>query len=126
MLADSKVLEWFQNRKINQFLPSPGWFETEEGVLFCASFSHLCVDFIGLLSDTDPKIDNHERMDVFMGHDPSGTSVTNMAHWRQLTRSGKFQAYDYGSTAANMAKYNQSTPPDFNPSKPYIIQRIFE
>lgn len=50
-------------------------------------------------------------MDVFMGHDPSGTSVTNMAHWRQLNRNGKFQAYDYGSSAKNMAVYNQTTPP---------------
>lgn len=44
----------------------------------------LCADFIGMISDTDPKIDNHERMDVFIGHDPSGTSVLNMAHWRQI------------------------------------------
>lgn len=55
-------------------------------------------------------------MDVFIGHDPSGTSVLNMAHWRQIERDGIFRAFDYGSAAANQAAYNQTTPPVYDPS----------
>lgn len=50
-------------------------------------------------------------MDVFATHTPSGTSVLNFAHWRQITKDGIFRAFDYGSAAANKAVYNQTTPP---------------
>ena len=78
--------------------------------MFCAAFEHICVDFVSILSDTDPKIDNYERMDVFDGHQPSGTSTLNFIHWDQLTK-GAFKAFDYGSDAANMIAYNQTKPP---------------
>ena len=47
--------------------------------------------------DGDPSLDNYERYDVLVGHFPAGTSVMNMAHWKQMQDTGKFQAYDYGS-----------------------------
>lgn len=34
--------------------------------------------------DADPKQDNYYRYDVLAGHDPAGTSVTNMIHWKQM------------------------------------------
>jgi gastric triacylglycerol lipase len=34
--------------------------------------------------DADPSLDNYDRYDVLVGHDPSGTSVQNMAHWKQI------------------------------------------
>jgi hypothetical protein len=49
------------------------------------------------IMDGDPSLDNYQRYDVLAGHDPSGTSVLNMAHWKQAFDNGKFQAYDYGS-----------------------------
>ena len=38
--------------------------------------------------DADPELDNYERYDVLIGHDPSGTSVMNMAHWKQMLDHG--------------------------------------
>ncbi|XP_062352930.1 lysosomal acid lipase/cholesteryl ester hydrolase isoform X2 [Cinclus cinclus] len=51
------------------------------------------------------------RVDVYSTHCPAGTSVQNMIHWSQAVRTGELKAYDWGSKAANMAHYNQSTPP---------------
>jgi hypothetical protein len=34
---------------------------------------------------------------VLVGHDPAGTSVQNMEHWKQILDTKKFQAFDYGS-----------------------------
>jgi len=49
------------------------------------------------IMDGDPSLDNYERYDVLVGHFPAGASVMNMAHWKQMLDTGKFQAYDYGS-----------------------------
>ncbi|XP_075573394.1 lysosomal acid lipase/cholesteryl ester hydrolase isoform X2 [Pelecanus crispus] len=54
---------------------------------------------------------NMSRVDVYSTHCPAGTSVQNMIHWSQAVKTGELKAYDWGSKAANMAHYNQSTPP---------------
>ena len=37
------------------------------------------------ISDKDPKLDNASIMDVMAGHDPAGTSLWNLKHWRRNT-----------------------------------------
>ncbi|KAF3823903.1 hypothetical protein GH733_006907 [Mirounga leonina] len=51
------------------------------------------------------------RMDVYMSHAPTGSSMQNILHIKQLYRSDEFRAYDWGSEAENMHHYNQSRPP---------------
>jgi hypothetical protein len=96
---------------INNILPDYNWFQTEAGSLFCALVEHVCADAMKYVMDADPNMDNYERYDVFIGHDPSGTSLQNMFHWNQIVDSGRFQAYDFGSFSKNMEKYGQPTPP---------------
>jgi hypothetical protein len=40
-------------------MPSFGWFESDLGVVFCASFPKICSDFIGQMCDADPSLDNY-------------------------------------------------------------------
>ena len=35
-MQNSKILEWFKRLGVHEFLPSPGWFETDLGVAFCS------------------------------------------------------------------------------------------
>ncbi|XP_029787553.1 lipase member N isoform X3 [Suricata suricatta] len=51
------------------------------------------------------------RMDVYMSHAPTGSSIQNILHIKQLYQSDEFRAYDWGSEAENMHHYNQSHPP---------------
>lgn len=95
-------------------MPSPGWFETDVGVIFCGTFPKVCGDIMTQIMDGDPSVDNYERYDVLVGHAPSGTSLLNMEHWKQLFDMGKFQAYDYGSAKENDAHYGQPYPPAWN------------
>ncbi|TKC46036.1 hypothetical protein EI555_013893 [Monodon monoceros] len=60
-----------------------------------------------LLSSSSVK----SRMDVYMSHAPTGSSVQNILHIKQLYGSDEFRAYDWGSEAENMHHYNQSRPP---------------
>jgi hypothetical protein len=59
-------------------MPGFGWFETDVGVAFCAAFGKVCGDIMTQIMDGDASVDNYERYDVLVGHDPSGTSVLNM------------------------------------------------
>ena len=95
-------------------MPSLSWFSTEAGVLFCSTFPKVCADTLKYLMDADPSLDNYERADVFVGHEPCGTSVMNMAHWKQLLDHKSFQAYNYGSDKKNIEHYGQATPPAWN------------
>ncbi|XP_066476438.1 lysosomal acid lipase/cholesteryl ester hydrolase isoform X2 [Tiliqua scincoides] len=95
-----------------QFLPQnriTSWLSTH----FCthALFDYLCGNLFFLLCGFNEKNLNMSRVDVYSSHCPAGTSVQNMFHWIQAVKSGQFKAFDWGSKAANMAHYNQPTPP---------------
>ena len=66
-------------------------------MVFCKEFHKHCDDAMAQLMDADPSLDNYERYDVFIGHEPLGTSLLNMEHWKQCVDRGTFQAYDYGT-----------------------------
>lgn len=48
--------------------------------------------------------------------EPSPTSFTNLLHWTQLCRAGKFRGYDHGKEM-NLIKYKSEEPPIFEISK---------
>ncbi|XP_058398661.1 lipase member J-like isoform X3 [Diceros bicornis minor] len=57
------------------------------------------------------------RVDVYMTHNPAGTSVQNMLHWSQLFNSSRLKAFDWGSPALNLIHFNQTTSPLYNVTK---------
>ncbi|XP_052028482.1 gastric triacylglycerol lipase isoform X1 [Apodemus sylvaticus] len=78
--------------------------------------NRLCSNALFVFCGFDQKNLNVSRFDVYLGHNPAGTSTQDLLHWAQLSRSGKFQAFDWGSPFQNMLHYNQRTPPDYNVS----------
>ncbi|XP_012628403.1 lipase member N [Microcebus murinus] len=71
----------------------------------------ICSEFLSLWAGYNKKNMNMSRMDVYVSHAPSGSSMQNILHIKQLYRSNEFRAYDWGSEAENMHHYNQSRPP---------------
>ncbi|KAM7330107.1 lipase member N [Alexandromys fortis] len=74
----------------------------------------LCSEFMSLWAGFNKKNMNMSRLDVYMSHAPTGTSIQNILHIKQLYRSDEFRAYDWGSEAENMKHYNQSRPPIYD------------
>lgn len=120
-LDRTAIIKFYEIRHIYEFMPSFGWFTTDIGVLFCAEFGRICADLMAAVMDANPSLDNYERYDVLAGHDPAGTSIQNMKHWKQMVDTGKFRAYDWGTEALNFKHYNQTTPPSWDFSKDKII-----
>ncbi|NXG51315.1 LICH hydrolase, partial [Psilopogon haemacephalus] len=77
----------------------------------------LCGNAFFLLCGFNERNLNMSRVDVYSTHCPAGTSVQNMIHWSQAVKTGELKAYDWGSKAANMFHYNQSTPPFYKIKK---------
>ncbi|XP_004440076.1 PREDICTED: gastric triacylglycerol lipase-like [Ceratotherium simum simum] len=74
----------------------------------------VCSNALFIICGFDNKNLNMSRLDVYVSHNPAGTSVQNMLHWTQAIESGKFQSFDWGSPVQNMVHYNQPTPPSYN------------
>ncbi|NXU59449.1 LIPM Lipase, partial [Turnix velox] len=75
------------------------------------ALAKLCGNIFFSLGGCNLKNINKNRVDVYVAHSPAGASAQTMIHWSQEARSGKFQAYDWGSSKKNMEKYQQATPP---------------
>ncbi|KAM6186085.1 lipase member K isoform 2-T2 [Rhynchocyon petersi] len=80
-------------------------------------FHRICSNFLFSFSGYDPNNLNMSRLDVYLAHGSAGTSVQNMLHWAQVTKSGQLQAYDWGNPNKNMIHFNQCTPPIYNISR---------
>uniref|UniRef100_A0A8C8YNT9 Lipase n=1 Tax=Prolemur simus TaxID=1328070 RepID=A0A8C8YNT9_PROSS len=74
----------------------------------------LCSNALFIICGFDHKNLNTSRLDVYLSHNPAGTSVQDILHWSQAVKSGKFQAFNWGSPVQNEMHYNQPTPPYYN------------
>lgn len=109
------------------------WFVTRNlivryfGPIICSlknARGKTCVDYvfeiylyiIGLSAGFDEEQIEYERASAYLDHIPSGTSVKNMAHYGQEIINGRFAKFDYG-LPANLERYGQEQPPDYNLSK---------
>ncbi|GFO02249.1 lipase [Plakobranchus ocellatus] len=64
------------------------------------------------------------RIDIYSAIIPSSTSAKNFMHWAQSVKSNEFRKFDYGEEE-NMRKYNQKTPPTYQPSKMQVPVAVF-
>ncbi|NWX14113.1 LIPM Lipase, partial [Aegotheles bennettii] len=105
-----KLLRGFLGKK--EFLPQAECLRRFI-VPFCSyrAFAKLCRSIFFNLGGCNLKNIDMNRINVYMAQTPAGTSVQNIVHWSQEAHSGKFQAYDWGSSKRNMEKYQQATPP---------------
>ncbi|KAL9846823.1 lipase member M-like isoform 1-T1 [Geothlypis trichas] len=78
------------------------------------AFARLCRSVFFNLGGCNLKNIDVNRINVYIAQTSAGTSVQNIVHWSQEARSGKFQAYDWGSSKKNMEKYQQTIPPLYN------------
>ncbi|KFV65218.1 Lysosomal acid lipase/cholesteryl ester hydrolase, partial [Dryobates pubescens] len=86
-------------------------------IWICRSLGKLCASAFSFIAGDKVQTLNTSRMDIYVGHEPAGTSVQNIIHWHQVQmHTDKFQALDYGCKE-NMKKYNQSTPPEYKIEK---------
>lgn len=120
LFAHSDLIFLLQALGIYDFMP-PNFFESLAGHTLCTLAPEACGDALAYFFGYDPTYDDYSRYNIFLEHFPSGTSLMDIMHWRQLVLSGRFCKYDFGPEE-NMIKYGQATPPDWNLTN--IVQKV--
>ncbi|XP_016076330.1 PREDICTED: lipase member J [Miniopterus natalensis] len=107
------VIKIFLGNK--DFLPNTS-FKRIIGSKICPLqiFSKICHDSLLPIFGYGMKNLNMSRMDIYLSHNPAGTSVQNMLHWSQLLNSSYLKAFDWGSPVLNLLHFNQTTAPLYN------------
>ena len=113
LLAKSGVDEFLLWIKMYNFLILPNYLNPAFRA-FAIHFRTFLWRMLGLVMGIDEEIRTDlSRMPVMTNHEPGGTSVQNMVHWKQNINSGGFNMMDWGKEE-NMKRYGQATAPSYN------------
>jgi len=82
----------------------------------CGKVEFLCIGLLKIVSDGDSTCVDPSRLQVFMSHYPTGSSLKCLRHIAKNVRAKRFQQFDYGKKD-NLIKYGTETPPEYNLSK---------
>jgi len=78
-----------------------GPFESQISKITCGLLPDFCKFAEGFLITQDPKLDDTDRFQVYMGHFPAGASVQSFIHYAQEINEKDMFLYDWGSAAQN-------------------------
>lgn len=79
---DSPVITMFESLGIHEVMNGDSFFYKEECRIICAELPSLCGDIVGAITSADWSLDDYERYDILVGHDPGGTSLRNINHFK--------------------------------------------
>jgi pimeloyl-ACP methyl ester carboxylesterase len=111
-LADLDIDRVFEFFGVSEFLPTSKflrWLLPE----VCDVTPLLCESVIYLFAGLDLGDLDKSRLDVYVSHFPSGTSVRDVSHWAQEVRSKRFCQNDFG-ILGNLAKYGTAESPAYD------------
>lgn len=100
---------------IYNFLPS-NWLTEFVASEVCdveMATQSLCRNMMYLMAGYNNNEMNETALPYIVGHAPAGTSTLNMLHYAQSVNTGAWSGYDLGNEAANMQRWNSSTPPNY-------------
>ena len=97
---------------IYEFFPA-NWLTTGAMRFLCGTIPALCQLGDYLIADEDPTLDDPNRLPVYLGHFPSGTSLRCIEHYAQIMKADRYQDFDYGQKG-NQQHYNSNFPPEIN------------
>lgn len=103
--SDLNVLDWIPYNHL----------VAEIGTGACELVGEKTCALVGLIAGLKES-DNRERIATYMSMIPCGAGAFNFEHYGQLIHTDKpvFRRFDMGSPESNMAKYNQTQPPDYD------------
>lgn len=106
------IYNLLESKHVYDVLPA-NFFESDAFHILCNSYPSQCADVFKTLFGSDPTVDNYALIPLLMEHEPCGTSLMNVGHWKQQIDTGNYSKFDYGAEG-NMLHYNQTYPPPFN------------
>jgi hypothetical protein len=90
IVSGTKLDSAFNTLGIHELLDSTE-STTKLELLICKTVKTLCNHLLELISDKNPKNDDPDRLIVFLGHFPSGSSTQSIHHFAEIVRNKKFE-----------------------------------
>ena len=94
---DALLKDFCEAFGIYEFFPA-SWLDSTLFKLICGVLPPICELGVKLICDEDVSLDDSDRLNVYMSHFPSGTSLKCLDHFGQLTLTDNFYKYDYGTS----------------------------
>jgi hypothetical protein len=66
------------------------WYNSATAKLFCNSFPPLCLALEALFVSSDPEYDDQDRFQVYIDHEPNGSSTKALLHYTQNLKEARF------------------------------------
>ncbi|CDW82246.1 ab-hydrolase associated lipase region family protein [Stylonychia lemnae] len=94
---------------IYELFPS-NYLTTHTMDFLCDTIPKICDFSLYLITDEDLTEDDESRIQVYLGHFPSGSSLRTLNHYAQMRAEGQFERFDFGKQE-NLKRYGQEEPP---------------
>lgn len=69
------------------------WYTSDAASLFCNMLPPICKALEGLFVSSNTKYDDTDRFQVYMNHEPNGSSTRAILHYTQTLKEGRFQVW---------------------------------
>lgn len=69
------------------------WLNSATAKLFCNSLPPFCLALESLFVSNDTEFDDQDRFQVYIDHDPNGSSVKALLHYAQNLKEARFQVW---------------------------------
>ena len=114
VFVKTELLQLMDSLKMYDLLPR-NYLEVTGQAIICKLIPILCEFVLSLLTDSDMHTLREDRLDVLTYHYPSGTTLQNGFHMKELKISSpnRFMAYDNGPSV-NLQLYGSDRPADYD------------
>lgn len=86
---DFLVINACQTLGIYDIFPA-NWLTTGVFRLICGTIPAICEFGVNIIADENTALDKADRLQTYMGHFPSGTSLRTLIHFSQIIQTSKF------------------------------------
>lgn len=69
------------------------WLSSTTAKVFCAALLPICLALEGLFVSNDPEYDDQDRFQVYIDHEPNGSSTKALLHYAQNLKESRFQVW---------------------------------
>ena len=69
------------------------WYTSDTVALFCNMIPSMCLALESLFVSSNTDFDDQDRFQVYMNHEPNGTSTKAILHYAQNIRESRFQVW---------------------------------
>jgi hypothetical protein len=115
LLTETPILDVLRGLFFYEFFPRPNT-SINPSFIVCSWVPIICKSAVKMFADSNNTVNNMDRLPIFVLHYPSGSSLKNTEHLKQIMAAEEFRPFDYGPSH-NYELYGAEVPPPYDFTK---------